>query len=341
MSKLIVNASNCHSGGGKTLIVGFLKGVTNDIKTIIYVDDRLEINFPLCNSVQLIRISRYKRFWVGFMIKKILNANDKIIYFGNLPPYLKFNCNHVILQLSSRFYVDSISMKGFGIKNIMKIYLDKLYYKLFIKNISQVIVQTSSMYDKLIESGYNKEISILAFDDLGNNILKEEVEEEEKEKDSFIYVASLFPYKNHKRLLSAWAKLEIQNISPKLYLTLDGDISMQQWIKDFVSTNKLNVVLLNSISREELLSIYSKVEALIYPSLFEAYGLPLIEAKKFKMKIIASDLDYCWDFIEPDEFFNPYDVDSITRSMKRFLKKNKKLDIIYSPNEFFNKILDI
>tara|TARA_B110000003_G_scaffold125200_1_gene127417 strand:+ start:9441 stop:10460 length:1020 start_codon:yes stop_codon:yes gene_type:complete len=339
MSKLIVNASNCHSGGGKTLIVGFLKGVSNDIKTIIYVDDRLEINFPLCNSIQLIKISRYKRFLVGFMIKKILKVNDKILYFGNLPPYLKFNCNHVILQLSSRFYVDSISMKGFKWRDIGIIYLEKLYYKLFIKNVSQVIVQTSSMYNKLIESGFQKKISIWAVDDLGDNMFNEE--KNKKDKNSFIYVASLNPYKNHKRLLNAWNKLKNDGISPKLYLTLDDNVVMKKWIKNFVLINKLNVVFLENISREELLSIYSKVEVLIFPSLFESYGLPLIEAKKFKMKIIASDLDYCWDFIEPDEFFNPYDVDSITRSLKRFLKKNKKLDIIYSPNEFFNKIIDI
>jgi len=339
MERLIVNASNCHFGGGKTLLMGFLKGVSNDIETLIYVDNRLVINFPISNSIKIIRISRYKRFLVGFMIRKKIKANDKILYFGNLPPFIKFNCRHVILQLSSRFYVDSISLKGFKWIDIGRIYLEKLYYKLFIKNISQVIVQTSSMYNKLIESGFQKKISIWAVDDLGDNMFNEE--KNKKDKNSFIYVASLHPYKNHKRLLNAWHKLKNDGISPKLYLTLDNNVVLKKWIKNFVLINKLNVVFLENISREELLSIYSKVEVLIFPSLFESYGLPLIEAKKFKMKIIASDLDYCWDFIEPDEFFNPYDVDSITRSLKRFLKKNKKLDIIYSPNEFFNKILDI
>ena len=103
MQRLIVNASNCHVGGGKTLLMGFLKGVSNDIETLIYVDDRLVINIPISNSVKIIRISRLKRFLVGFMIRKKIKANDKILYFGNLPPFIKFNCPHVILQLSSRF----------------------------------------------------------------------------------------------------------------------------------------------------------------------------------------------------------------------------------------------
>jgi glycosyltransferase involved in cell wall biosynthesis len=231
-------------------------------------------------------------------------------------------------------------MKGFAWASIAKIYLDKMYYKLFIKNVSQVIVQTKSMHDKLIESGFKKSISILAFDDL-ENIEFEKNEKFKKEKNSFIYVASLFPYKNHKRLLYAWNKLNYEGIRPKLYLTLDDDSPVKKWIKDFVLLNNLNVIFLENISREELLTFYSKIEVLIYPSLFEAYGLPLVEAKKYKMKIIASDLDYCWDFIVPDDFFNPLDVNSISRSIKRFLKKKKKLDIIYNSKDFFNKILKI
>ncbi len=337
-SKLIVNASNCHQGGGKTLIHGFLKGASKAIKTIVFIDDRLEIDFPISDSVDIIRTNKFNRFLVGFQIKKLLNENDKIVYFGNLPPFIKFKCNNVLLQLSSRFYVDSINMKGFSLKDIIKIYLEKFYFKLFIKNVTQVIVQTSTMYNLLKDSGFQKKISIWAFDDLCVDSLKNN-ETIIKEKNTFIYVASLLPYKNHQRLLKSWKKLKQDNINLKLYLTIEGNSFLRKTIKNYVKNNNLNVIFLEDITREELLSIYLRVETLIYPSLFEAYGLPLIEAKKYKMKIIASDLDYCWDFVEPDDFFNPYDEDSIARAVKRFLKKEKNLDTIYSPQQFFNKIL--
>ena len=336
--RLIVNASNCHSGGGRTLIHGFLKGVTENVETFLFIDKRLEINFPISKSIKIIKTSRFNRLFIAFKIKKLLKKNDKVIYFGNLPPYINFNCDNVLLQLSSRFYVDSIDMRGFKLKDRMKIYLEKLYYKLFIKNISQVIVQTSTMRNKLIESGFKKEISIWAIDDLGNQIINKNII---KEKNTFIYVASLLPYKNHKRLLKAWNQLKNQGINHKLYLTIDGNSVLKKWIKKYVSKNKLNIVFLENITREALLLKYCEVEVLIYPSLFEAYGLPLIEAKKFQMKIIASDLDYCWDFIEPDYFFNPYDFQSISRSVKRFLNIKRDLDTIYKPKEFFRKILDL
>lgn len=335
--RLIVNASNCHSGGGKIQILGFLKGVSNNIDTLVYVDERLNINFPISEKVKIIKINKYGRFFVGFKIRKLVKPNDKIFYFGNLPPYINFNCNNVLLQLSSRFYVDSISMKGFKLSHIIKIFLEKIYFILFIKNVTQVIVQTSSMKNKLIEFGFKKKISVWGFDDSGNDTN----EKFEKQKNTFIYVASILPYKNHKRLVKSWKQLKDDGISPKLFLTLDGNSRLKKWIENYVTENKLNIVFLEDINREALLEIYKTTEYLIFPSIFEAYGLPLIEAKRYNMKIIAADLDYCWDFIEPDYFFNPYSIDSITRSVKRCLKSHKKLDIIYDSKDFFQKILDI
>ena len=338
--KLFVNASNCHQGGGKTLLNAFLKGLSNEIEVVIYVDNRFEVEEQLPASVTVIKVNRVKRIFVGYKIKKIAEKTDKIFYFGNLPPFLRFKSEDVSLLLSNRFYVDTFSMKNFDIRDTVKIYLERFYYRMFIKNVSQVIVQTSSMYEKLRENGFNKNISIWAFDDLGNNSdLRKKVCT--KESATFIYVASLLPYKNHKRLLLVWKHLKIQNINPKLYLTIDGDNSLREWIENIIAKNNLNVILLNKISRQELMQIYSKVETLIYPSLFEAYGLPLIEAKKHKMKVLTADLDYCWNFIEPDDFFNPYDVNSIERAVKRSLKVKDKLDKIYTPKEFFNNLIDL
>ena len=93
-------------------------------------------------------------------------------------------------------------------------------------------------------------------------------------------------------------------------------------IKNEIKKNKLNVVLLENISRDTLLTYFEKVENLIYPSLFEAYGLPLVEAKRYNMKIISADLDYAWDLIKPDDFFNPYSSLSIFRALTRMLGIN-------------------
>jgi glycosyltransferase involved in cell wall biosynthesis len=194
------------------------------------------------------------------------------------------------------------------------------------------------MQKLLQESGFKKKISVWAFDDIGETLLHTQ-NSLIKEPLSFIYVASLLPYKNHHRLLKAWKKLKDEGIEPRLYLTIDQDNSTKKIIEEFVLHNKLNVVFLKKLCREELIKFYEKAEFLIYPSYFEAYGLPLIEAKKFQLKILAADIDYSWDFLIPDDFFNPHDVDSIVRALKRSLKVTPKLDTIYSPKEFINKLM--
>ena len=73
-------------------------------------------------------VSIWERVFVSFRIIKIVKINDIIIYFGNLPPLLKFYNNKVILLLSNRFYVDSISFKGFIFREMIKIKLEKLYF---------------------------------------------------------------------------------------------------------------------------------------------------------------------------------------------------------------------
>lgn len=338
-NKIIVNASNIHSGGGRTLLLGFLGGLKNVNDTfIIYTDPRFKFNFKLPKTVKIIKVNKFSRFLVALKIYKSANKGDKILYFGNLPPYLKFKTDDVSLLLSSRFYIDSISMRGFNLKHKLKIFLEKIYFNCFINNISNIIVQTSSMHKLLLTYGFKKKISIIAFDDFKD--IKVKNPNLRREKNSFIYVASLLPYKNHKRLLKAWFKLKQIGIEPKLYLTCDQKNSISRWIDSYVKKNDLNVVLLKNLNREEIFVKYNLVEVLIYPSLFEAYGLPLIEAKKNDMYIISSDLDYCWDFLHPDDFFNPKDVNSIVRAVLRYLKRTPTLNKIYSSKEFIKKIIN-
>ena len=85
--------------------------------------------------------------------------------------------------------------------------------------------------------------------------------------------------------------------------------------------------------------IYKNCEYLIYPSYFEAYGLPLIEAVNYKLKILASDVDYCWDLINPNDYFNPHDVSSIERCILRAINMSPQKNIILTPKDFINKIL--
>jgi glycosyltransferase involved in cell wall biosynthesis len=69
---------------------------------------------------------------------------------------------------------------------------------------------------------------------------------------------------------------------------------------------------------------------LIYPSIIESFGLPLIESIEFNCKIIASDLDYVKEIVNPSIIFNPFSVLSISNSIDFALENNdiKESEII-------------
>ena len=50
---------------------------------------------------------------------------------------------------------------------------------------------------------------------------------------------------------------------------------------------------------------------MLFPSTCESYGLPLLEAKINKLKIIASDMKFVYDICNPYKVFNPFDPQDI------------------------------
>ena len=61
---------------------------------------------------------------------------------------------------------------------------------------------------------------------------------------------------------------------------------------------------------------------MIFPSLNESFGLPLIESINNNCKVIASDLKFINEIIEPSLLFNPFSISSITNSILEAISKN-------------------
>ena len=91
------------------------------------------------------------------------------------------------------------------------------------------------------------------------------------ERDNFLlYPARTWAHKNHSRLIEAVALL--RNERPTLRLVLTGDPgghheAMPKWVEN-----------LGLVSRDELNDLYRSAACLVFPSLYEGFGLPPIEA---------------------------------------------------------------
>jgi len=68
---------------------------------------------------------------------------------------------------------------------------------------------------------------------------------------------------------------------------------------------------------EVLVELYRTATAFVYPSLYEGFGLPPLEAMGYKCPIISSNTSSMPEVIEDaGEFFNPHEVDSITHAIE-------------------------
>ena len=100
-------------------------------------------------------------------------------------------------------------------------------------------------------------------------------------------------------------------------------ISNNDYLKLFKSANT-NVIFLSDLSFEEIFIIYRYTDYLIFPSLIESYGLPLLEAMFNNIDIIASDLPYVYDICKPLMVFNPNEIEDIFDKVKYSLEFKKR-----------------
>lgn len=83
-----------------------------------------------------------------------------------------------------------------------------------------------------------------------------------------------------------------------------------------IEENKNKIVWLDNISSEELPSFYKNAIALLYPSLYEGFGLPVLEAYRFKVPVITSNVSSLPEVAGKGAILvNPEDVNEIKNAM--------------------------
>lgn len=334
---LIVHANNVHTGGGKTLLISLLKCLEKN--DILIVDSRIGDLSAINNEIKILYVKPYiiQRFKSEFYLKKIANKDDTILCFGNLPPLLKID-SKIFIYFQNR-YLSSKNVHSEGHFLLrFRWFLERLWLRLFIRH-CKLIVQSETMYHE-VKKNLHFEPHILPFLPILSK--KNNVKKTLLKKYDFLYVADGEPHKNHKKLIETWIFLSKQNIFPTLCLTLKDKKDEDLIIFIDMMKEKFGLKIFNfNLQQNDIFSLYNKCACLIYPSLFESFGLPLLEAKNYGLKIIAAEKDYVRDFIEPDLTFDPNSPLSISRAVKKILNINDVKNHPIKPSEFLYNLKKI
>jgi glycosyltransferase involved in cell wall biosynthesis len=104
---------------------------------------------------------------------------------------------------------------------------------------------------------------------------------DEEPEPIVLYPARPWPHKNHTRLLEAFATLRVTRPQLRLILT-GGGLERLEPLPEGVEN-------LGAVTSEHLASLYRRAACLVYPSLYEGFGLPVLEAMACGCPVAASN----------------------------------------------------
>lgn len=150
---------------------------------------------------------------------------------------------------------------------------------------------------------------------------KEEVALKFKLPEKFVLnVGAINERKNILSLIKA-----IKNIDTTLVI-IGGKTSYFKVLETYISKHELEekVLFLENVSMPELSAIYQMASVFVYPSIFEGFGIPIIEALYSKTPVITSTGSCFSEAGGPDTIYvNPNDIVQLTTVIKSVISDQK------------------
>jgi glycosyltransferase involved in cell wall biosynthesis len=143
-------------------------------------------------------------------------------------------------------------------------------------------------------------------------------------KDYYLYVGSIIERKGLVQIILAYAKLN-QVYRKPLVIIGRGDQNYTKKVKDLITYYRLekDVFFLNNISNQDLISIYDHCFCLIYPSIYEGFGIPVIESLSRKRPVVTSNISSLPEAAGPGGILvNPFEPEEIAFALENLHQKD-------------------
>ena len=311
---ILIDALYINSFGGKSILELFFHNFLNSkTKYHFLLDSRLDSKW-----IQKLKSSNYTfikanhKSRTNFYSQNLIKFSS-VLCLANIPPPI-YTSVKTFIFFHNCLLLNPLNQKV-SIKKRLINFLKFCYIKYYNQKDYHWVVQTQ-LVKKIIKENLNINLAQIST----YPVFKEVFEENHVKKNfnEFVYVSSMVSHKNHKRLIKAFieaAKNTVKEI--KLHLTLN-----KEELPKSVFPKNLKIEFHGTLSMDNVNELYNSCEFAIYPSLVESFGLPLIEASNHNCKVIASNLPYVHEIVEPSLTFDPYSVKSISKSILKAIETN-------------------
>lgn len=217
--------------------------------------------------------------------------------FNNIFRKGEYIRNKLLIPYAARHADRIITVSEFSKKEISEVYripLDKI----------DVVYNAVDKAFRRLED-FEREPSVRIKFDIGNS-------------PYLICVGNLQPRKNIPRLIEAYNRYTCETESNPVKLVVVGK---KAWLYDETfkaAADNPNIIMTGYVEREDLVKLLNESKGLIYPSIYEGFGIPPLEAYACGVPIAVSDIPVMREVVDGHTiYFDPYNVNSIYEAIKK------------------------
>jgi len=281
-------------------------------------------DFKLSNEKFQIKIFKYPSVLWHLRVFLDIIFNKVDIYHTSsmiIPSMLKNRC---------AIFIPDVTNFLFPQYHTLKVKISKIFYKRAIRNAKAVLTNSLNSKNDIISlfGDLNNKITItyLAASDefkiIDNLAYLEKIRSIYNLPDKFIlFVGSIEPRKNLKGLIEAFSRIK-EIISHKL-VVVGGKGWLNSEIYKVIEEKQLqnNIIFTGYVPDKDLVVIYNLADLFVYPSFYEGFGFPVLEAMSCGVPVISSNTsslpEVCGD---AGIMVNPYDNEQLAETILKVLK---------------------
>ena len=277
------------------LLEYFQKKATKNQQFTIFIKNKPNIDLPEENEFYKYAIIRGDFLWSQTFLplelykRKALGQNIQVFFSPAhyIPRFCPIPTVVTIHDLSYFYYPDEFLKKDlYQLKNWTKYSIEKAKKIIAVSNTTKKdIIKFYHVPEEKIEVIYNGGPSRHSDPDVTSG----EESKKNKSQKYILYVGTLQPRKNIDTLIDAFSTFRKHNAEFKLII-----VGKKGWLYEhiFKKVEELNlkkeVKFKGYVSNDELSTLYQNAFCFVLPSLYEGFGIPLLEAMSFNCPVISS-----------------------------------------------------
>jgi len=153
-------------------------------------------------------------------------------------------------------------------------------------------------------------------------VIESLLEKYQIKKPFILFVGNMDPRKNLKRLISAFRKLKVNKSNLQLVIIgRKGELFQQDILEE---VKRGDIVLTGYLDEDAVICLYNAASVFVFPSLYEGFGLPILEAMACGCPVVTSKV-YSMPEVAGNAaiLINPEKVDEISEAVLNIMDDNK------------------